>query len=239
MAEIEKDTNTEEMGAEAYQAKTQSSDAQDSETQCTEAQNSEGQFNETQCSETGADDGAAQNKKETQEEEILQSLSGICTRLEALQECFNDKIAVDAHKNALFDNMHRELIKYQNGIMDKLLETMALDIIQLIDAIKGNIRVYEKKEPNGDNYIRLLKIVKGIAQDLEDILYRQSIEPYRVAGHEVDVKRQKIIQTMDTDDERKHNLVAVRVADGYEKEGKVIRPERIKIYKYSPENKEE
>ena len=34
--------------------------------------------------------------------------------------------------------------------------------------------------------------VKGIAEDLEDILYRQNIESYRVPGHEVDTRRQKI-----------------------------------------------
>ena len=55
------------------------------------------------------------------------------------------------------------------------------------------------------------------AEDLEDILYRQNIESYRVPGHEVDVRRQKIIQTVPTDDKSKDNLVAVRVADGYER----------------------
>lgn len=49
----------------------------------------------------------------------------------------------------------------------------------------------------------------------------------------VQLRRQKIIQTVPTDDQSKDNLVAVRVADGYEKAGKVLRPERIKIFKYS------
>ena len=109
-----------------------------------------------------------------------------------------------------------------------------MDIIQLVDSTKGHIRVYEKKEPTEDNYKRLFRVMKGIAEDLEDILYRQSIESYNVAGREVDVKRQRIIQTIPTDDKRKDNLVAVRAAEGYEKDGKIIRPERIKIYKYEP-----
>ena len=40
-------------------------------------------------------------------------------------------------------------------------------------------------------------------------------------SHKADVKRQKIIQIIDTDAERKYSLVAVHVADGYEKEGKL------------------
>lgn len=166
--------------------------------------------------------------------EFLAKLDALQQAMADLQQTFDDKIAEDTHKNGLFDNMHRELIRYQNGAMDKIVDTMALDIIQLVDTTKGHVRVYEKKEPTEDNYKRLLRIVKGIAEDLQDILYRQNIEAYRVEGHEVDVRRQKIIQTVPIDDQSKDNLVAVRVADGYEKDGKVLRPERIKIFKYSP-----
>lgn len=166
---------------------------------------------------------------------VLEKLEALQQAMQGLQECFDSKIATDTHKNGLFDNMHKELTRYQNGAMDKIVDTIALDIIQLVDTTKGHLRVYEKKEPNEENYKRLLRIVKGITEDLQDILYRQSIEAYRVEGHEVDVRRQKIIQTIPTDDQSKDNLVAVRAADGYEKDGKVLRPERIKIFKYSTE----
>ena len=161
-------------------------------------------------------------------------LDQLLAALEALQAQFGEKIAVDTHKNALFDEMHQELIRYQNGILDKIVETMALDIIQMADSTKRSLRLYEEKEPSEDNYRRLLRVIEGIAEDLDDILYRQSIEPYQVAGAQVDVRRQKIVQTVETDQQDRDNLVAVRVADGYEKNGKVIRPARIKIYKYSP-----
>ena len=60
---------------------------------------------------------------------------------------------------------------------------------------------------------------------------------YRVAGHEVDVRRQKIIQTILTDDKARDNLVAVRVADGYTEGDKILRHERIKIFKYEENSK--
>ena len=46
------------------------------------------------------------------------------------------------------------------------------------------------------------------------------------------VRKQKIIQVVETEEQSKDNLIAARMADGYEKDGKVIRPERIKIFKY-------
>lgn len=169
---------------------------------------------------------------EVPQSELLAKLDAVQQALATLQQSFDDKIAEDTHKNGLFDNMHRELVRYQNGALDKIVDTIALDIIQLVDTTKGHVRVYDKKEPTEENYKKLLRIVKGIAEDLEDILYRQNIESYRVPGHGVDVRRQKIIQTIPTDDKSKDNLVAVRVADGYAKDDKVFRPERIKIFKY-------
>ena len=172
------------------------------------------------------------NEAEVPQSELLAKLDAVQQALATLQKTFDDKIAEDTHKNGLFDNMHRELVRYQNGALDKIVDTIALDIIQLVDTTKGHVRVYNKKEPTEENYKKLLRIVKGIAEDLEDILYRQNIESYRVPGHEVDTRRQKIIQTVPTDDKSKDNLIAVRAADGYEKGDKVLRPERIKIFKY-------
>ena len=169
------------------------------------------------------------NEAEVPQGELLAKLDAVQQALATLQQSFDDKIAEDTHKNGLFDNMHRELIRYQNGALDKIVDTIALDIIQLVDTTKGHVRVYEKKEPTEENYKKLLRIVKGIAEDLEDILYRQNIESYRVPGHEVDTRRQKIIQTMPTDDKSKDNLVAVRAADGYEKGDKVLRYSMVKV----------
>ena len=158
-------------------------------------------------------------------EEALKALS-------ALQTSFDDKIAVDQHKNQLFDNMHRELTKYQNGLLEKAVNTMAMDIIQFADSVKKTLGIYEGKEPNEDNYGKLLRVLGGVAEDLDDILYRQGIEPYAVAGDDVDARRQKIIKTVETDEEKMNNKIAARIAVGYEKEGKTLRQEIINIYKF-------
>lgn len=168
---------------------------------------------------------------------LSEKLDGLRTLAEGLKEAFDDKIAEDEHKNRLFDNMHRELTKYQNGLIDKIVDTMALDIIQLTDSTKRNYQVYEQKEPTEENYRKLLRCLKGIAEDLDDILYRQDIEAYSVPGDDADVRRQKIIQTVDTDDPQMDNKIAARTAEGYTHGESVLRPERIKIYKYNPDKK--
>ena len=185
----------------------------------------------------GHENSNSENSNNYEETILSKKLDLVLKLLSNLQECFDEKIETDSHKNVLFDNMHRELTNYRNGILEKNIDTMAVDIIQLTDSVYRYIHSYENAEPNESNYLELLDIIKGISVDLRDILYRQNIEPYNVLGDDVDIRRQKIIQTVETDDESQNNKVAVRLAEGYEKSGKIVRPERIKIFKYNRQEK--
>ena len=78
--------------------------------------------------------------------ELLAKLDAVQQALATLRQTFDDKIAEYVHKNVLFDNMHRELVRYQNGALDKIVDTIALDIIQLVGTTKAHVHVYEKKE---------------------------------------------------------------------------------------------
>jgi len=162
----------------------------------------------------------------------------IISKIDRLQESFDESIKYDKYKDELFDNLHKELTQYKNGVFEKVIDNMAMDLIRMIDTTKKTISLYEKKEFSEDNYRRLLSLFEGVAEDLQDILYRQSIEAYSVHGNEVDVKQQKIISKQETSDESLNNKVAARLADGYEKNGKVLRPERISIYKYKADKGE-
>ena len=185
----------------------------------------------------GHENSDGENAKNHDDAVLSEKLDLVLKLLSNLQECFDEKIETDRHKNVLFDNMHRELTNYRNGILEKNIDTMAVDIIQLTDSVYRYIHSYENAEPNKNNYSALLSVVKGISEDLRDILYRQNIEPYSVLGDDVDIRRQKIIQTVETDDESQDNKIAVRLAEGYEKSGKIVRPERIKIFKYNRQEK--
>lgn len=160
-------------------------------------------------------------------------LSGIVDKLEELKELFKKRIQYDEYKNKLFDNVHEELTKYKNGMMEKLVDTMSMDIIRMIDGIAKTISLYEGKEPNEENYKKLLNQVRGISEDLQDVLYRQNIEVYNVSSYEVDTRKQKIVKVIPTDDESLDKKIAEVVADGYEKEGRVLRPERVTVYKFN------
>lgn len=166
------------------------------------------------------------------------TLKDLSERLNQLREAIEDKAEANAHQHELFDNLERQLGKYRRETVNRITDMMILDVIQLIDRINGDVWRYTKLGESSDiddaeRYARLLKVLKRLPSSMEAILYRQGIEPYTVPGDAVDPRRQKILQTVETDDDSKINTVAERLAPGYEHGSKVIRPEQIKVYKGS------
>lgn len=171
--------------------------------------------------------------KKTKKETIGTILS---RQISELKDLFNQKIANDEYKDQLFDKMHAELVKYQQGSIDKMIDDMAMDVILLSDNTKQVIDAYKDSEPTKENYIKLLNQFQGISDELEDILFRQSIEPYSVEDDEFDPRKQRVIGKVPTDKKELNNKVASRGVVGYEKDsGQVLRRENVRIYKYQPE----
>lgn len=170
---------------------------------------------------------------------LLQNSENLLEQVSALNKKFDQKIKTDMHKAEMFDNMHKELTQYKNGLITQVINNILIDIIQIIDINDKNISLFENQDYSEENYEKIIKILKGISEDLTDVLYRQSVEPYTL--DEIDVKRQKILQVIPTNDISLDRTIAKKIVPGYEKDGKIIRPERISIYKYkeSEENPNE
>lgn len=162
-----------------------------------------------------------------EEEPVQQS---VLEQLQALARMFEDKIALDAHRERLFDSLHAELQSYKNGLLEKLTAAVELDVIKLIDDMEKSLAACRKWEYSEENYCRLLDLLEGFCEDLCDLLYRQGVEPFSVAGDAVDIQRQKILSVAAAEDPALDKRVAKRLARGWEKDGKVLRPERVVVY---------
>ena len=159
--------------------------------------------------------------------DIADQLLDAMTELKTL---FKEKIFTDEHRNAMFDNMHKELIDYRNEANSKPLVSIALDTIALMDTIPKIITRIQSK-PEEERLAAALKQLDGISEEINDILYRAGFESYSCEGDIVDVKKQKIIGYTATDAEEKINKISERLGSGYEYNGRIIRPERVKVYK--------
>ena len=180
-----------------------------------------------------------ENEEPSAIDSLLENSETLLEQVSALNKKFDQKIKTDMHKAEMFDNMHKELTQYKNGLITQVINNILIDIIQIIDINDKNISLFENQDCSEENYEKIIRILKGVSEDLTDVLYRQSVEPYTL--DEIDVKRQKILQVIPTNDISLDRTIAKKIVPGYEKDGKIIRPERISIYKYkeSEENPNE
>ncbi|KAB5604754.1 nucleotide exchange factor GrpE [Bifidobacterium jacchi] len=174
---------------------------------------------------------------------VIESESGVIAELsinaetlkqsiDDIRELFNERIVGDKYEQDMFDHAHSELVDFQNGSVDKRIDDIAIDLIRLIDSTRKHIRTFESVKPNADNYRRMLGILSGAAEDLQDILYGHDVENYIVPKGPIDHSRQKVIRIVPTANKAADGKIAARVDEGYERDGEVIRPERVLEYRY-------
>ena len=74
----------------------------------------------------------------------------------------------------MVDRLHAELQEYKQGLFLNILRPVFVDLIQLHDDM-GKM-VAAQPEPEGE-VAKLLGLIQGFQQGIEDILYRQGVEP--------------------------------------------------------------
>ncbi|URZ05085.1 nucleotide exchange factor GrpE [Clostridium felsineum] len=162
-------------------------------------------------------------------------------QIENLKEEFESKVKYDKHKDDIIDSLHEELQDYKNDIIGKMIKPLLTDIIYTIDNNNKTCEALKEKDAAEFTKEKVLKVVSGLSEDLEDMLYRQGVEDFTFDFSEFDPKRQKIVKTVETEDKDKDRTVARSIKKGYLWEGKVIRHELVEVYVYNSclVNKEE
>lgn len=143
---------------------------------------------------------------------------------------FESKLKYDAHKNAIIDKLHEDLQDYKSDFLKKYVQSIIMDIIQIIDNIRKLVDHYQQQAPSEIDPRKILDLLKGIPSDLEDLFFRQGVKPFTVEGNGFDPGRQRVLKTLTTDDKKKDKTVAESLRPGYEWEGQVIRPEMVAAY---------
>ena len=81
---------------------------------------------------------------------------------------------------------------------------------------------------------RLVGLILGYQQAVEDILYRQGVETFTEPDATFDPRRQRALSTVPTADPALNKTVATRVRPGFQTGEKVIRPEFVTVYAHKP-----
>ncbi len=152
-------------------------------------------------------------------------------RLDSLQIVFDRELRAEATREKVVDRLHAELQEYKQGLILGILRPVFVDLIRLHDDIG---KALEAPEGARSDAARLLALLGGYRQEVEDILYRQGVEPFDHDADGFDPRRQRALSTVPTDDPALNKQVAARLRRGFQAGDKVIRPEMVQVYAHKP-----
>ncbi len=150
-------------------------------------------------------------------------------RFDGLQSQFEREVRAEATREKVVDRLHGELQEYKQDLLLGVLRPVFVDLIQLHDDIGKMIAA--QGEASGD-VRRLLDIMGGYQQAIEDILDRQGVAPFHHEGDTFDPRRQRAVATVSTDDPSLAKTIAGRIRKGFRTLAgdRVIRPEIVSVY---------
>jgi molecular chaperone GrpE len=149
-------------------------------------------------------------------------------RFTGLQTLFEREIRAEATRERIVDRLHTELQEYKQDLLLKVQRPVFIDLIQLHDDIGKMID--SQPTDDADRSASVRGILDSIRTAIEDILYRQGVEPFRCEGDEFDPRRQRAVVTVPTDDAALNRKIAGRLRPGFEALDKVIRPELVSVH---------
>lgn len=159
-------------------------------------------------------------------EEKGPSLTDIASLIEGLQKKFDEKIAVDEHKNGLFDKLYKERDEYKNDLYGKLLKPFIMGSIGIIN----DLRLYVSKMDTYD-VERSLNYLKTLPDDIEELLENNGVELYSEESETFNPRTQRAKKIVPTEDASLNNTIAERIEKGYSWNGVVLRPEMVAVYR--------
>jgi molecular chaperone GrpE len=155
-------------------------------------------------------------------------------RLDALRSILEREHRAEATRERVIDRLHAELQEYKQDLLLKVQRPIFVDLIQLHDDVG---KMIDAQPPSGDDAEQpgaVRRILDSIQTAIEDILYRQGVEPFAVEGNEFDPRKQRAISTLPTDDAALNKTVAARLRKGFVAGDKLIRPEIVTVFTLPP-----
>jgi len=173
---------------------------------------------------------------EMPENELLQQVKSIgeanSELLRQLVKDFEVKLKYDTAKQEQIDKLYKENLEYKEGILDKFKRSLILAVIEQIDSAEKSIKFFGDKECSEENYRKLLNNFRDVVSEWQEMLLQQfDVSSYQCEPNSpVDVKRQRTLKQIPTEDATLYKHVRQTLRPGYELNEQVLRPEFVEVY---------
>jgi molecular chaperone GrpE len=167
-------------------------------------------------------------------EALTDAISGLSDqlsrRLDGLQTILERELRAEVARERVIDRLHAELQEYKQDLLLKVQRPLFMDLIQLHDDVGKLIeaRAAGGAEPDRASVDR--GILESIQTAIEDILYRQGVEPFTAEGDGFDPRRQRAVATVATAESCRNKTIAGRLRRGFQAGEKLIRPEIVSVF---------
>jgi molecular chaperone GrpE (heat shock protein) len=123
--------------------------------------------------------------------------------------------------------MYDELQSYKTDLYAKILKPFILSTIALIDDTNSFLaKLDENDSRKAEKYLR------GIPDDLIDILESNGVELFESESEIFDPRTQKVIKTVPVNDAMLEKHIVRHVRPGYKWNDSILKPEIVIIYKF-------
>jgi molecular chaperone GrpE len=171
-------------------------------------------------------------------DKVLDAVSALADqlvgRLDALQSKLERELRAEATRERVVDRLHAELQEYKQDLLLKVQRPIFIDLIQLHDDIGKMIDARPVVESAGQDLAPARGVLESIQTAIEDILYRQGVEPFMSDGDDFDPRKQRAISTVPADDPALNKKVAARLRKGFQSGERLVRPEIVTVYTLRP-----
>ncbi len=165
---------------------------------------------------------------------IVEHMQKLFTAISQLQQDFDTKVKYDDSKEYLITSLHKELQFHREGLHFRVLKPIFIDLISLYSDMSTLIDSLQQ-DPSFPNHQQAQHLV-AFQVTVEEILHRNGVDFFSCEQTTFVPSKQRAFRTIATSQPEEDKCIARRVRPGFEFEGKLLQPELVEIYKYTPNN---
>ncbi len=166
---------------------------------------------------------------------LVQAIQGQMEEgFERLLGAFQDKLAYDKTKDEQVARLHKELQDYKRDLVARTADPLVNGLVRLHDDLGKTAEALRENQTRAQDSALPERICSGFQEDIEILLENSGVTCYHEENESFDPRRQQALRTVATDQNQKHGLVAERVRPGFERGDKLIRKEKVAVFKYLP-----
>lgn len=149
-------------------------------------------------------------------------------KLEEAEKLKEEYLAGWQRQKADFINYQKDAMKQMHGIVKYANENLVFDLLVVLDSFDISVNSLKTEELTETEK----KIIQGfelIRAQLEDVIHKKGLKPIEALGQQFDPVFHEIAEEIEGNESP--GTIVDEIIKGYEFNGKVIRPSKVKIIK--------